>query len=107
LGCADDVLAVRRWLVYRKSTDSELDGLRILDVDPLGLRTDSWLDSIRVLDSGANSLMLGIILIVLLVLLLLGALPQVGLHESGYGPGVGIGTILIIVLILYLLGVFR
>jgi hypothetical protein len=51
--------------------------------------------------------MLGLILIIVLVLLLVGALPQLGLHEGGYGPGVGIGTILLIVLLLYLLGVFR
>jgi hypothetical protein len=51
--------------------------------------------------------MLTLIIVIVLVLLLVGALPQLGLHEGGYGPGIGIGGILLIVLILYLLGVFR
>jgi hypothetical protein len=50
--------------------------------------------------------MLGIILLVFLILILLGALPQAGFHDSGYGPSGLVGTILIIVLILVLLGKF-
>ncbi|HEX9219162.1 MAG TPA: DUF3309 family protein [Gemmatimonadaceae bacterium] len=49
--------------------------------------------------------MLGTILIVLLVLLLIGALPNWGHSRSwGYYPSGGLGLIVIIVLILLLLG---
>jgi len=49
--------------------------------------------------------MLGTILIVLLVLLLVGALPNWGHSRSwGYYPSGGLGLIVIIVLILLLLG---
>lgn len=49
--------------------------------------------------------MLGIILVVILILLLIGAFPSWP-HSSGwgYGPSGILGTILIIVLILWLLG---
>jgi len=48
---------------------------------------------------------MGIILIVLLVLLLIGAVPRWPYSRSwGYWPSGGIGTILLIVLILLLLG---
>jgi hypothetical protein len=52
-----------------------------------------------------NSEMLGTILIIILILLLIGALPNWG-YSSGWGyyPGGGLGIILIIVIILVLMG---
>jgi hypothetical protein len=51
---------------------------------------------------------LGIILLVVLVLLLLGALPSWGYSRDwGYGPVGLIGLLLIIVIVLALTGVFR
>ena len=50
---------------------------------------------------------MGLILLIILVLLLLGAIPSWPHSRSwGYGPSGGIGLILIIVLILVLLRVF-
>lgn len=50
---------------------------------------------------------LGIILIVILVLLLLGALPSWGHSRSwGYGPSGLLGVLLIIVIVLALTGTF-
>jgi hypothetical protein len=49
--------------------------------------------------------MLGTILIIVLILMLVGAIPQWGHSRNwGYGPSGGIGLILVIVLILVLLG---
>jgi hypothetical protein len=48
--------------------------------------------------------MLSTILIIVLVLLLIGALPQLGWHSQGYLPGGGIGILLVIVIILVLMG---
>ena len=49
--------------------------------------------------------MLGTILIVLLILFLVGALPNWSHSQNwGYGPSGILGTILVIVLILFLLG---
>jgi len=48
--------------------------------------------------------MLGTILLVILILFLLGALPQAGWHNNGYGPSGGIGLLVVILLILMLLG---
>ena len=49
--------------------------------------------------------MLGLILLIVLIFLLLGAIPTWGhSREWGYGPSGLIGTILIIVLILILIG---
>jgi hypothetical protein len=50
----------------------------------------------------------GIIVLVVLLMLIFGGLPQAGLwnHGMGYAPS-GIGTILLIILVLWLLGVFR
>ena len=49
--------------------------------------------------------MLTTILIVILILALIGSLPNWGYSRSwGYGPGGGIGLILIIVIILALMG---
>jgi len=48
--------------------------------------------------------MLGIILLVVLVLLLLGALPAWGHSRNwGYGPTGGLGLLLVIVLIVWLI----
>jgi hypothetical protein len=48
---------------------------------------------------------MGIILLVLLVLLLLGALPSWPHSRNwGYGPSGGLGTVLVIVLVLVLMG---
>ena len=50
---------------------------------------------------------MGLILLIILVLLLLGAIPSWPHSRNwGYGPSGGIGLILIIVLILVLLRVF-
>ena len=50
---------------------------------------------------------MGLILLIILILLLLGAVPRWPYSRSwGYGPSGGIGLILVIVLILYLLKVF-
>jgi hypothetical protein len=106
LGGPDDVLVVRGRLLHEHSAESELGRLGSVELDPVGLRADPRADPIRFLDTGTNS-MIGLIILIVLVLLLIGALPQTGLHEGGYGPGIGIGGILLIVLILYLLGVFR
>jgi hypothetical protein len=49
--------------------------------------------------------MLGTILIIILILLLIGALPNWGYSRDwGYYPGGGLGIILIIVIILVLMG---
>lgn len=49
--------------------------------------------------------MLSTILIVILILMLIGALPNWGYSRSwGYGPGGGLGLILLIVIILALMG---
>ena len=51
---------------------------------------------------------LGVVLIVILVLLLLGALPSWGYSRNwGYGPSGLLGLILVVVIILALTGVFR
>lgn len=48
---------------------------------------------------------LGLILLIVLVLLLVGAIPRWGHSRSwGYGPSGGLGLILVIVLVLVLLG---
>jgi hypothetical protein len=48
---------------------------------------------------------MGIVLIVILILLLIGAFPRWGYSRNwGYWPSGGVGTILLIVLILLLLG---
>ncbi len=44
------------------------------------------------------------ILIILLVLILVGALPTVGLHQYGYAPSSLLAVVLVVVLILALLG---
>lgn len=48
--------------------------------------------------------MLGTILIIVLILLLVGAIPNLGLHGYGYGPSGTLGVVLIVVLILVLTG---
>ena len=50
---------------------------------------------------------MGLILLILLVVLLLGAVPRWPHSRNwGYGPSGGLGLLLVIVLILVLLGVF-
>ena len=49
--------------------------------------------------------MLGTVLLVILILLLIGALPNWGYSSNwGYGPSGGLGLVLVIVLILLLMG---
>jgi len=56
---------------------------------------------------GRNTMPLGTILLILLVLVLIGALPTWGYSGSwGYGPSGILGVILIVVLVLVLLGKF-
>lgn len=45
-----------------------------------------------------------LILVVLLILLLIGGLPNLGLHSYGYGPSGILGIILIILVVLLLTG---
>jgi hypothetical protein len=45
---------------------------------------------------------MGIILLVVLLLIVLGGLPGLGLHSYGYGPS-GIGGILLLVVVVMLL----
>ena len=47
---------------------------------------------------------MGFILLIILIVLLFGGLPNWGYHSYGYAPSGIVGTILIIVLILFLLG---
>ena len=50
---------------------------------------------------------MGLILLIILVILLLGAVPTWPYSRNwGYGPSGGLGLLLVIVLILVLLGVF-
>ena len=50
---------------------------------------------------------MGLILLIILVILLLGAVPRWPHSRNwGYGPSGGLGLLLVIVLILVLLGVF-
>ena len=51
---------------------------------------------------------LGTILVIVLILALLGVIPQWGYSRGwGYGPSGIVGLILLIVLIIYLMGGFR
>jgi len=47
---------------------------------------------------------LGTILVIILILLLIGALPPLGIHQYGWYPSGGVGLLLLIVLILLILG---
>jgi hypothetical protein len=47
---------------------------------------------------------MGLVLLIVLVVFLVGGLPNWGYHSYGYGPSGIVGTILIIVLVLFLLG---
>lgn len=50
---------------------------------------------------------MGLILLIILVILLLGAVPRWPHSRNwGYGPSGGLGLLLVIVLVLVLLGVF-
>lgn len=44
------------------------------------------------------------ILIVILILLLIGGLPNWGYHSLGYGPTGVLGLVLVVVLVLFLMG---
>ena len=58
-----------------------------------------------VFGTAEENAMLGTILIIILILLLIGALPNWGYSRGwGYYPGGGLGIILIIVIILVLMG---
>ena len=48
--------------------------------------------------------MLSTVLLIILVLLLVGALPNWGYHGLGYGPSGLLGIVLIVLLILVLMG---
>ncbi len=48
--------------------------------------------------------MLGTVLLVILVVLLLGGLPQTGWHNMGWGPSGGIGLVVLVLIVLLLLG---
>ena len=55
--------------------------------------------------SGGYYSMLGTILVIVLILLLVGALPNWGYSRSwGYGPSGGLGLVVVILLILVLMG---
>jgi hypothetical protein len=58
----------------------------------------------RHIESNGRKLTMGLILLIVLILLLFGGLPNWGYHSYGYAPSGIVGTILIIVLILFLLG---
>jgi hypothetical protein len=45
---------------------------------------------------------MGIVLLILLLLIVLGGLPNLGFHSYGYGPS-GVGGILLIVVVVLLL----
>jgi hypothetical protein len=45
-----------------------------------------------------------LILIVILVILAMGGLPQLSGHSYGYAPSGILGTVLVVILILFLLG---
>jgi hypothetical protein len=45
-----------------------------------------------------------IVLLIILILLLLGALPPIGLHDYGWGPSGIVVVLLIVVLVLMLRG---
>jgi hypothetical protein len=47
---------------------------------------------------------IGAILLIIVVLAVIGGLPQVGNHDYGYGPSGLLGVILIIVVVLLVLG---
>ena len=47
---------------------------------------------------------MGIILLILLLLVVLGGLPNLGFHSYGYGPSSVGGVLLVVVLVLLLTG---
>lgn len=47
---------------------------------------------------------MGLILVILLILLLLGTFPAVGIYHGGYVPSGIVGIILVVLIILLLLG---
>ena len=47
---------------------------------------------------------IGMILLIVLIILALGGLPNLGMHSYGYGPSGALGTVVIILVVLMLLG---
>ena len=47
---------------------------------------------------------MGLILLIVVLLLLFGGLPQMGFHDYGYGPSGLFGFLLLLLLILFILG---
>ncbi len=47
---------------------------------------------------------MGLVILIILVVVLLGGLPQTGLHAYGWGPSGLVGVLLVLVLILALSG---
>lgn len=47
---------------------------------------------------------MGTILLIILIVLLIGGLPQIGYHSYGYYPSGGIGIVVIILVVLLLIG---
>lgn len=45
-----------------------------------------------------------LIVVILLILLALGGLPQTGVHQYGYLPSGGIGVVIVILIVLVLFG---
>jgi hypothetical protein len=47
---------------------------------------------------------IGVILIIILVLLLVGGLPNFGYHSYGYGPSGAFGVLIIVLVVLLVMG---
>jgi len=68
------------------------------------IATDN-LSTKHVTDTRRNTMSLGMILLIVLVLALLGTIPTWGHSRSwGYGPSGGIGLVLVIVVVLVMMG---
>lgn len=77
--------------------------LAVPERDAVGVYSNRGQDNLFELNFNRGELV-HLILLIVLILLLLGAFPQVGLHSYGYGPSGGIGLIVIILVILLLTG---
>ena len=88
-------------LLHRKNVDGLPNGGR-QDQAPVGAKRWPGRPA-RAMESNMSTL--GIVLLVILILLLIGAIPSWGHSRSwGYGPSGILGVILIIVIILLLMG---
>ena len=47
---------------------------------------------------------MGLVLLIIVLVLVFGGLPQLGYHSYGYGPSGILGVVLIVVLLLLLMG---